>query len=81
MSQEKVEYITVSKLADETAVVEIGEAVKITADYAVIDPAEDLKLYKDNTVVACIETYKPAEPVPNAVRRAIEYNETFHWEA
>lgn len=79
MSQEKVEYVSISKGANDKAIVSIGNAVMIVADKAKITEAGDLKLYEDNSVVAAIETLEPAHSVPNGLRRVIQYDEEFEW--
>lgn len=79
MSQEKVEYISISKGANDKAIVCIGNAVKIVADKAKTDGADDLKLYNENKTVAAIETLEPATSVPNGLRRVIQYDEEFEW--
>lgn len=81
MSQEKVEYLSVEQGENEKAIVCIDNAVKIIADNAKVDGVGDLKLYNNGSVVAAIETIRPAKLVPSVFECVIKYDEEFEWVA
>lgn len=79
MDHGKVEYLSIEQGTNDKAIVCISNTVKIVGDEARIGAVDNLMIYKNGSVVAEIDTIKPADEVPNALARVIESDITFEW--